>query len=224
MSIELKQITEKLHQSCLSIAPEKEGELHKIINLGNTYVEMTSIYIDSYAKTNDTLLESVLDEFFVDVHVSVALATGGQYKSGCVVLRAAIELSLYILYFLDHPVETKLWAESGESEKDYDMSFFQTLEKIGNPKYIKSAAGHDIDEDKITKARADLAKYYRTLSERVHGKYKFLQSTADDPNAIFKSFCESGIQSLKAILIIASERAGKSININELVPSLRSAL
>jgi len=222
MSIELKQITEKLHQSCLSISIENEVELHKIINLGNTYVEMTSIYIEKYAKTNDILLKSVLDEFFIDIHVSVALATGGQYKSGCVILRAAIELSLYILYFIDHPVETKLWSESGESERDYDMSFFQTLEKIGNHKYIKFAAGHDIDEEKINQARADLVKYYRTLSERVHGKYKFLQSTADNPNAIFKSFCESGIHSLKAILKIASERADKSININELVPSLRS--
>lgn len=222
MAIELKQITEKLHQCCLTISPERENFLIKIINLGNTYVDLMSTFIDKYAKTNEELLKSVLDEFFVDVHVSVALATGGQYKSGCVVLRAAIELSLYILYFIDHPVEAKLWAESGESDKDNDMSFFQILEKIGNYKYLKFASGHETDQDKIIKARADLSKNYRSLSERVHGKYKFLQSTSDDTDYIFNSLCETGIGSLKAILQLALERADNLADIYVNIPASRS--
>lgn len=222
MSIELKQITERLHQSCLHIDVEKEQILNIIINHGNSYVELMSIFIEKYAKTNDKLLSSVLDEFFVDVHVSVALATGGHHKSGCVVLRAAIELGLYILYFIDHPVEARLWAESGESDKDSDMSFYQTLEKVGNSKYLKSASGRDVDADKINHAHAVLLKHYRSLSERVHGKYKFLQYSTDDTNVIFKSFCDAGIESLKAALLIAVERADETLDIKDLVPALGS--
>ncbi len=45
MSIELSKLTEKLHEACLNLTSEQEGQLKGLINLGNTYVELVTQYI-----------------------------------------------------------------------------------------------------------------------------------------------------------------------------------
>ena len=220
MSVRLQELTEKLHQDCLALSPDQDGNLKNLVNLGNTYVELVTQYINHYSEGHQSVLQTVTDEFFVDIHVSVILAAGGYYKSGCVTLRAAIELGIYILYFIDHPVELRMWASSGESEKENDMYFSQILEKIANVEYLIAASGNDVNSRNIIDAKTNLRNDYRLLSERVHGKFKFLQASSSDPDDIFTIFCKTAEETLQNLIKLGIERAGANIDLERLIPSL----
>ena len=220
VSVRLQKLTEKLHQDCLALSPDQDGNLKNLVNLGNTYVELVTQYINHYSEGHQSVLQTVTDEFFVDIHVSVILAAGGYYKSGCVTLRAAIELGIYILYFIDHPVELRMWASSGESEKENDMYFSQILEKIANVEYLIAASGNDVNSRNIIDAKTNLRNDYRLLSERVHGKFKFLQASSSDPDDIFTIFCKTAEETLQNLIKLGIERAGANIDLERLIPSL----
>jgi hypothetical protein len=224
MSIELSKLTEKLHQKCVDLTPEKEGQLKDLVNLGNTYVELVTFYIDKHSKEDQDVLQTVTDEFFLDIHVSITLAAGGYFKSGCVTLRAAIEIGIYILFFIDHPVELRMWASSGESERDHDMYFLKTLEKLADVNYLEAASKCSVDPEKIIEAKSGLTNCYRLLSERVHGKYKFLQASPDQSADIFANFCMAAEGALKNLIIIGLQRCESPTEVKKKIPSLEKIL
>ena len=117
-------------------------------------------------------------------------------------MRAAIELGLYILYLLDHPVEVKMWANAEVNSKESDLSFADILGKVASPSYLRAASGGSPDLAKITAARNNLSQSYRMLSERVHGKYKCLQ-TAGSPENEFDSFDGTSHKSLSSLVRLA---------------------
>lgn len=220
MSIELNKLTEKLHKDCLKLKPDQEGKLKHLVNLGNAYVELVTRYINQYSKENKSVLQTVTDEFFVDIHVSVTLAAGGYYKSGCVTLRAAIELGIYILFFIDHSVELRMWASSGESEKENDMYFSKILEKIANVDYLIAASGSKVNSAAVANAKTQLVDNYRLLSERVHGKFKFLQASSSESDVIFTNFCIAAEGALQNLLRLGLERGECSTDLKKSIPSL----
>lgn len=220
MSIELKKLTAKLHQNCLDLQSEQEGKLNHLVNLGNAYVELVTLYITQYLKDDNSILTTVTDEFFVDIHVSVTLAVGGYYKSGSVTLRAAMELGLYILYFIDHPIELKMWASSGEKERENDMSFSKILDIIANDSYLSAASGNAVDSKTVSFAKSQLNNTYRQLSERVHGKFKFLQASSSESDDIFTNFCLEAEEALRNLLRLGMERGENHSNLIKAIPSL----
>jgi len=221
MAIELRLITEKLHKDCLAMNPDKVNKLVEVIDHGNIYVELISTYVDKYCAQNKSILALVTDEFFIDIHTSAILAIGGYYKSACVLLRAAIELGLYTLFFIDHPVEVKIWSSSEASSKQSDMSFVLTLEKVATKEYLTAASKHVVNEEKINTSKEILIRNYRLLSERVHGKFKFLLTATDSPEEVFESFHTTGVESLQALIKLALERADKRLKIADKIPSIK---
>lgn len=224
MSIELSKLTEKLHQACLKLTPKQEGQLKDLVNLGNTYVELVTFYINQYSEEDQSVLQTVTDEFFIDIHVSVTLAAGGYYKSGCVTLRAAIEIGIYILFFIDHPVELRMWASTGESGRDNDMYFLKTLEKIADVNYLKAASKCIVDPETILDAKNQLTQSYRLLSERVHGKFKFLQASSSQSDDIFTNFCVAAERALKNLIRLGVQRGKCHSDIENIIPSLEKII
>jgi hypothetical protein len=58
------------------------------------------------------------------------------------------------------------------------------------------------------------------LSERVHGKYKFLD-TAGTPAEEFNGFYTTSNESLNALLMLAIERADTTYDVLENIPSAK---
>ena len=224
MTIDIKVLTEQLHNNCVELEKPKQAKLEDILGIGNSFVELMSIYIEQYSKENEDLLTTVLDELFVDLHISVILAAGGHFKSSCVIIRTVTELSLYLIYFLDHPIEVRMWGNSGDKNTDYDMSFSQTLEKVANVDYLFSASQREVNKNEVNKARTDLQNCYRELSERVHGKFLFLQQVASNDEALFNNYCKVTSLAFKAILRIAIARSDRNTNVFEKIPSLKKIL
>src|SRR5258708_31541398 len=99
-----------------------------------------------------------------------------QVKPACVLLRVFVEEAIYVLYFLDHPIEAQLWANHSD-----DMSFSQVMSSFERPAYFEVASRRNSDAQQIILSVKSLRDAYRALSERVHGKYSFLQSNSISP-------------------------------------------
>lgn len=222
MSIELSKLTESLHDKCLSLTPEQKEKLTIIVNLGNTYVEVVQFFVNKNPEKDRKILETVADEFFLDIHVAVTLAAGGHFKSGCVVLRAATELGLYILYFIDHIIELRMWASAGDNERNYDMYFLKTLEKIADVSYLSAASICPINSDTVSEIKSELIQSYRLLSERVHGKFRFLQASSSNDDDIFENFCAAAVGALKNLIKLAVQRGKCYPDITKHIPSLEN--
>nr|WP_319485690.1 hypothetical protein [uncultured Cohaesibacter sp.] len=124
----------------------------------------------------DLLSKSVLQfalEGQNDLLVSYLLARGGQWRSALQSLRAAIENYLNCLYFMDHPVELKLW-ELGQRRNQ----FSELIDYFGkHPKHTglaQSKFGLDI-----------IKKEYATLSKAVHASAVSFRMSVDDEPRFF---------------------------------------
>ena len=224
MAVDIVTLTKRLHETSLGLDEKKKADISEVTGVVTAFVEVIAVCIDRYGGKNSGLLHIVLDEIFSDAHVSIALAGGGHFKASSVILRAVVELGLYILYFLDHPVEAKIWAGSSEKPADCDMSFGVTLETVASYSYMSSASSKDIDENVINKAKADLQKFYRDMSERVHGKFRFLQSTSGDVDELLSSYRDTATSSIKSLIRLFKERLGEDVDVFEVVPCLRKVL
>jgi hypothetical protein len=203
MPIPLDEIAKKIIEKSRSLSAVNSAKLCKIIACGNTLIELIDNLIDCSPSENILVLKAVLDEIFVDLHVSVTFSMGGQDKAACVMLRTCIEISLYILYFLDHPIEARIWADTPSDSNLFDMSFTQTLEKIANIYYAKAASMREPSQPKLSSAKTFLQGAYRSLSERVHGKYAFLQQASSRPECLIVHFSDLAIGCLKNLIILS---------------------
>ena len=175
MSIRLEQIVQTLLTRSSQLSDEEKGKLYKIIVIGNTLIDLWQYLALKHAQGNSEILKQVLDEIFNDLHISVSLAMGGQYKAASVLFRTFTESVLYQLYFIDHPVELHIWANTSERGKA-DMNFNSILEIITQDYYMYAASKRIADKDKLDKIKQVISDNYRILSEKAHGKYAFLQS------------------------------------------------
>lgn len=224
MTIRLEAIAVILYEKAKSLGANDSSELDEVIASGDTLIELLDQLIKRSSDGTTQILQTVLDEIFVDLHVSVTLSMGGQYKAACVLLRTFIEISLYVLFFIDHPVEVKIWADTPSEHGVCDMSFAQTLEKVVSAYYIKAASGREPDQAKLSAAKVSLQKAYRLLSERVHGKYAFLQAVGADPSGYIKVFSELSQDCIKNLITLGMTLSRQPEETMAMIPALRRYL
>src|SRR5947209_254964 len=82
-----------------------------------------------------------------------------------------------LVYFVDHPLEAKIWSNNSQN-----LNFNDILTQVATRKYLSAASGREADDNRTKEILKTLQSAYRDLSERVHGKYAFLQSTASLPD------------------------------------------
>ena len=131
--------------------------------------------IDKLPINNERLKHIISDttaELFKDINISLVLSVSSNYGAACVLARGCIEKSIYILYFLDHPMSAFEW-----SINDIDLSFSSICEHLSTPNYFEIATGKRPPKSvSPTKIISDLRKIYRQYSESVHGKYNFTET------------------------------------------------
>ncbi len=208
-------IAAELQARATSASPELVAQLTGVVDSGNRLIEAVDLLLSATSRPHDEVLKPAVEEVFVDLHVAATLAMGGQYKSAGVILRTTIETSLFVLYFLDHPIEARMWANQGS-----DMSFRVTLETMTKAHYIAAASGVEPDDALLRLAKETLSATYRSLSERVHGKHAFLNVTGDAKDRLFH-FCRLGSDALDGISLLAVLRLGAAAPGVEDSPSLK---
>jgi len=224
MTISLNQISKSLFEKSSKISEIDSAKLSEVIACGITFVELLQYLVDHSSKENISILKNVLDEIFIDLHVSVTLAMGSQYKAACVLLRACIEISLYALYFVDHPLEARIWANAPHASNIQDMSFSHTLEEITSIFYAEAASGRQPDTIQLSNAKDQLQKAYRLLSERVHGKYIFLQSTSTDIDSLLRSFADLALNSIRSLINLGTILSKNPSDIKTTIPAMEKYL
>ena len=175
--------------------------------------------MDLEAPELKVLLEPVIDEIFVDLNLTLTLAMGEQFKASLVLARTCFESSLYVIFFVDHPVEARMWANSKK-----DMSFSSTLEELTKASYVHAACGLEADSKKLKAIHENLTRVYREFSERVHGKYSFLQivykTSQNTENDILNSFSDLLSEAIRNIVDLVVIRLKRTDYLEEKVPGL----
>jgi len=218
--VRLTKIAGIILKRCQQIDPESKAILETLMTRCNTLVELLSELIALESPELKDLLEPVIDEIFVDLNLTLTLAMGEQFKASLVLARTCFESSLYIIFFIDHPVEARMWANSKK-----DMAFSPILEEITKKSYIQAACGvEEVDDAKLKTIALNLARAYRELSERVHGKYSFLQTvhkiSQSSDDSILKSFSGLLNDAIRSIADLAIIRLNRASFIEERVPGL----
>lgn len=219
MSASLDDILNSLLVTPSKLAASDRARLQDLVTRGNTLVEVLNFSVRKYSPRLVSLLEPVIDEVFVDFHVSVTLAMVGQFKSACVLLRTCVETALYVLYFFDHPIEAYLWANHSK-----DMSFKSVLEEIANPRYFQAATSQYPPKGAAEKLHKNLLDSYRVLSERVHGKYEFLQLTAGKDESLLSTFAGLAEQCTGDLIHLSLLRNDDVDQVRAKVPTLARIL
>ncbi len=91
---------------------------------------------------------------------------------------------------------------------------------LTSPLYAKAASGKDPDSAQLSAIRSQIQDTYRLLSERVHGKYAFLQSTTSVSNNLLSNFSELVLVSIKNLICLGLIIAKNSCK--EIVKSIPS--
>lgn len=229
----LKDITQTLLNNCQKVDEHSQKKLEETKVNCNTLVELLSILLENTNSLSKSLLDPVLDELFIDLHLALVLALAGKFKASLVLFRTCLEISIYVIYFVDHPIEARLWADSSK-----DMSFCETTKELTSVNYILATYCYpdipmeeDFTPESIEKElsiiRKNLLKAYSQFSERVHGKYLFLQlvepNQDDYKNTLesFESLIEKAIKSLASLIYI---RMRKNKSIFARIPSISKIL
>lgn len=208
----MKKILEVLAALTQQIAKLDADNQAVISALLSQLMEVTE-YLHAVAETTETRLQEVLqklvDEFFIDVHLSLIMVTGGQPKAACVLLRTALEISVLTLFFRDHPVEAFMWSENDSLEnREDDQSVGEILTLLSRPNYFEKATGREIDKTRVVTELGNLREVYRALSVRVHGRYAYL--TASQSSGAVNEVAALGTKMLLALSIVAGARASSS--------------
>lgn len=216
MIIQLDDIAKSVLLAVESLDPKDRVILEQAVADGNTLVEGLSYLLRTECAELQEILEPVIDEVFVDLHIAVTLAMAKQFKAACVLLRTCVETGLYIVYFVDHPLEARIWSNNSQ-----DLSFRQILDQVVSSKYLLAASGREANDDEMKGIIRTLEVSYRDLSERVHGKYAFLQSTATEPERSPKSFASLASNSMRALTSLIVLRCSDVAAIEAEVPAIR---
>ena len=217
--VRLAEIAEVILKRCQQVDAESRAVLEKLMARCNTLVELLCELVDLEAPELKDLLEPVIDEIFVDLNLTLTLAMGEQFKASLVLARTCFERSLYVIFFVDHPVEARMWANSKK-----DMSFSSTLEELTKVSYVQAACGLEADSKKLKAIDENLTRVYREFSERVHGKYSFLQTvyktTTNNENDILESFSGLLSEAIKNIADLVVMRLKRTDYLEEKVPGI----
>ena len=216
MTVQLDDIARSVLLAVESLHREDRVILEQAVADGNTLVEGLSYLLRSECAEFQEILEPVIDEVFVDLHIAVTLAMAKQFKAACVLLRTCVETGLYLVYFVDHPVEARIWSNNSQ-----DLSFRPILAQVASSKYLLAASGREPGDDKVKAISRTLEDAYRALSERVHGKYAFLQSTDTEPERSPKIFASLASNSIRALTSLAVLRSSGVAAIEAEVPAIR---
>jgi hypothetical protein len=216
MNVQLGEIAKSLLSAVESLQPGDRVILEQAVAEGNTLVEGLSYLLREECPELQEILEPVVDEVFVDLHVAVTLAMARQFKAACVLLRTCVEIGLYLVYFVDHPLEARIWSNNSQ-----DLKFSDILAQVANRKYLSAASGREADDNGIKAILRTLQGAYRDLSERVHGKYAFLQSTATELERSPKSFASIASNSIRALISLIVLRCSDVAAIETKVPAIR---
>lgn len=218
----LTEIANKIKSSCESLPPKDQGQIDIILSNCFTFTEAASVLLKETEDESQKILTDIVDEFFVDINISCLLAIGQQYKSASVIARSAIELAIYFIYFVDHRVELGTWANAKSEDRKQDLSFQSTIELICNKEYMNIASRNDNSFDEINELKKNLLQSYRNLSERVHGKYKFLFKVETQDPSSFESFCQLTLEATAALSKLIAIRMSSFPSLNNLVPSMEN--
>jgi hypothetical protein len=216
MTVQLGEIAKSLLSAVESLQPGDRVILEQAVAEGNTLVEGLSYLLREECPELQEILEPVVDEVFVDLHVAVTLAMARQFKAACVLLRTCVEIALYLVYFVDHPLEARIWSNNSQ-----DLKFSDILAQVANRKYLSAASGREADDNGIKAILRTLQSAYRDLSQRVHGKYAFLQSTATELERSPKSFANIASNSIRALISLIVLRCSDVAAIETKVPAIR---
>lgn len=106
-------------------------------------------------------LNEIFDELHQDVNSSYYLATMGLYRTANMHLRSAIELSMQLLYFYEHPVELKKWRVGG---------FVIKHDKLKD--YIKDYPNFDTQplKVKVDTLVEQISRDWRSFSKHIHAE------------------------------------------------------
>lgn len=219
---DLTNIADQIKLSCETLPLNSQGKIRNILSNCITFTEASTLLAEQADENSKNLLSNIVDEFFVDIHISCLLAIGQQYKSASVIARTAIELAIYYIYFIDHRVELGTWANASQDNHKYDMSFRDTVKLICNEEYMTIASNGSEGSKEAHLLGKTLVNVYRNFSERVHGKYKFLfTSEKNDPKS-FDLFCQSTLEVTSALAKLIAIRLGDNPSIQTSVPALEN--
>ena len=176
-------MTPEIHQNYLRFEQRWQSELNSTTNTlsdREAYAKTYSRLISLHAWREELLSEKISPEAIQfalegqnDFLVSYMLARGGQWRSALQALRASIENYLNCLYYMDHPIELKLWADGKRRNKFSDlMDYFKAHPDIAHL------------EDKETGIKL-LKSEYATLSRAVHASAISFRMTSDNNTRLF---------------------------------------
>lgn len=199
MTIELSEIVKSILSATESLQAEDQLIFQQVVDKANSFIEGIEFLLQEECPELAELFKPVIDEIFIDFHIAVTLAMAKRFKAAYVLLRTCIELSVYLLYFVDHRVEARMWSNNSQ-----DLNFSDILTQVATSKYLTAASGRDINEDEVKTTLKNLQCAYRDLSERVHGKYMFLQSAETEFKSTptdFKAIVSKSVDALKSLII-----------------------
>ena len=136
-------------------------------NLGGLYGFFEDVLIDMYGNlSNNSLLHMMMWQCTRDLKASIFLAFCGHYRQAMVVMRGALEISIYGAYFQLKTNSAKSKEEKEELKKLWEDWWNGTSDKKSFSVVTKELEG----EGKLTSemARITRAIYYGALSKHIH--------------------------------------------------------
>lgn len=114
----------------------------------------------------------LISEIFMDNYASVHFSLSALYKYADMPLRSALETSLNLIYFYNHPIEFKWWKDG---EELYPLEKGQHLGVTGYDYFLR--LGNEFSPSGSKQLIDDLRNQYGALSKSTHSSSKHFQTT-----------------------------------------------
>lgn len=148
------------------------NDLTDILNLINS-----TIYIQEKMVDENSDLKPILNEIVSDVISVISAALQGHYRLAASGLRNILEISCSAIFYLDHPIEYKLY-------KDFDFKADKYVSTLVNEYYFFKTNYIKTFHSDIETIQKDpdscslyLSKTYAKLCDIVHGRFLTLTRT-----------------------------------------------
>lgn len=220
MSVELSKVLDSLVEASKKAEKQDVDSLRDTLAVCNTWIESLSFFARHADNPETGFFEKLSDEIFLDLHTSVTLAHGGRLKAAGIILRASLETSIFAMYFAHHPIEAKRWTgvtRNGE----VDMSFSATLEELASVGYAEAASGRECNSNKLTTLKNQLQSSYRELSERVHGKFSYLQVVSSIDLTSVQAYCDTVSACMRSLIQLVGQLVGNQEDFREKIPAVQ---
>lgn len=156
-------------------------------------------------------LQLVIQEVYHDLLSSVYMAANGMYRNAYICMRSALELTLAVLYFMDHNFDFLLWKQNL-----YDVKWSTLSDKekgVLSNRYL----GLFVENVDFSLFIENVETMYHICSEYVHGKYEFMQTnfmnmTVKYDTGSFSKWNEYWFKEVKLINCLLSIRLNSKLN------------